>query len=136
MVSLVYWDGGACGAARIGSPRAFLVPSRPEHQQEPPGGGAQPEQAADELLLAPGAPAQAVDIGRRAAAAARRSLDDIVVVQLVEHRQLAEIGGRRRSGALGGRDEEALRLAAPVLLVRLGHIYAVALEEVGALWER
>jgi len=122
--------GAAAASPAAGSPS---IPSRPEHQQEPPGGGPQPEQAADEL--APAAAAQAVHVGRRAPTAARRALDDVVVVQLVEHRQLAKVGGGRRSGALGGRGQGALRLAPAVLLVGLGHIYAVPLEELGALWD-
>jgi len=78
--------------------------------------------------------AQAVDVGRRAATAPRRSLDDVVVVQLVQHRELAEVGRGWRGGALGGRGQGPLGFAPTVLLVRFGHIYAVALEKLGALW--
>lgn len=132
---IVQLDGGACAAAAASLCCAIgcVCSSRPQHQQQPPGCGAQPQQTAGKLAtIAPVGTAQSpVDISRRAATAACGSLDDVVVVQLMEHRQLTEI--RRRRGALRDGREEALRLAALVLLVGLGHIYAVAFEKLGAL---
>lgn len=72
-----------------------------------------------------------MSVCRRAATTARSSLDDVVVVQLMQHRQLTEI--RRRRGALRNGRIETLRFAALVLLIGFGHIYAVAFEELGAL---
>lgn len=118
----------------------LLCSSRPGQQQEPPGDGAQPQPqqtaAAGELvaIAAVGTAQAAMAIGRRAATAARCSLDDVVVVQLVQHGQLTQICSGRSALRDGG--EEALWLAALVLLVGFGHIYAVAFEKLGALQKR
>jgi len=68
---------------------------------------------------------------RRASTTPCRTLYNIVVVQLMQHRQLTEI--RRRRGALRNWSIETFGLAAFVFLIRLGYIYAVAFKKLGAL---